>query len=181
MTATIRPETTQDRSDIWNVNQAAFGGDDEANLVDALRDGSFVEVSLVAEVDGKIVGHILFSRISIIADEGIVDALSIAPMVVLPSHQRQGIGRWRQEERVQWWKDYDSEQLCIFGHYSNYRGETSLSGRAICADFAVAKRWQERKEPSFDGTFRGCLGAVRFPENCVVFDNGDTEKIGRIP
>ena len=90
-------------------------------------------------------------------------------------------GKWRHEERVKWWKDYDSDQLCIFGHYSNYRGATNLSGRAICTDFAVAKRWQERKEPSFNGTFRGCLGAIRIPENCVVFDNGDIEQIGRVP
>lgn len=90
-------------------------------------------------------------------------------------------GKWRHEERVQWWKDFDSDQLCIFGHYSNYRGATNLSGRAICTDFAVAKRWQERKESSFNGSFRGCLGAIRIPENCVVFDNGDIEQIGRVP
>ena len=37
------------------------------------------------------------------------------------------------------------------------------------------------EESSFDGTFRGCLGAVRIPENCVVFDNGDIKQIERIP
>ena len=84
-------------------------------------------------------------------------------------------GKLRFEERVPWWEEYNANPLCVFGHYSNYRGETSLSSRAICADFAVAKRWKERKGPSFDGTFRGCLAAVRFPERCVVFDNGDIE------
>ena len=107
---------------------------------------------------------------------------NLNPVKVLSSGKERRVeppffasGKWRHEERVQWWKDYESDQLCVFGHYSNYRGESSLSGRAICADFAVAKRWQERKEPSFDGTFRGCLGAVRFPEGCVVFDNGDIQ------
>jgi len=85
-------------------------------------------------------------------------------------------GKMRYEERVRWWEKYDADEpFCIFGHYSNYRGETSFSSRAVCADFAVAKRWQERKEPSFNDRFRGCLGAVRFPDNCVVFDNGDIE------
>lgn len=61
MSVVIRPETGQDQEAIWSVNQAAFEGNAEANLVDALRDGGFAEVSLVAEVDGEIVGHILFS------------------------------------------------------------------------------------------------------------------------
>ena len=89
-------------------------------------------------------------------------------------------GKLRYEERVRWWEEYAAQPLCVFGHYSNYRGETISSSRAICADFAVAKRWQERKQPSFNGTFRGCLGAVRFPDNCVVFDNDDTEHFERI-
>ncbi len=57
---------------------------------------------------------------------------------------------------------------------------TSMSGQAICADFAVSKRWQDRNVPSFDGTFRGCLGAIRIPENCVVFDSGEMDRIGRM-
>lgn len=85
-------------------------------------------------------------------------------------------GKLRYEERVPWWQDYHANSLCVFGHYSNYRGETTLSSRAICVDFAVAKRWQERKQPNFDGTFRGSLAALRFPEGHVVFDNGDIEQ-----
>ena len=61
----IRPESNDDQQAIWKVNQSAFGVDDEANLVEQLRNGGFVDVSLVAEVNGKIVGHILFSRVSI--------------------------------------------------------------------------------------------------------------------
>jgi hypothetical protein len=57
MNVTIRPESIEDLQSIWHVNQAAFEGDAEANLVDALRDGGFVDVSMVAEVDGKVVGH----------------------------------------------------------------------------------------------------------------------------
>jgi hypothetical protein len=104
------------------------------------------------------------------------------PVKVLSSGKERRIkvpfeasGKLRYEERVRWWEDYDAEPLCVFGHYSNYRGETISSSRAICADFAVAKRWRERKQPSFNGTFKGCLGAMRIPDNCVVFDNGDTE------
>ncbi len=111
---------------------------------------------------------------------------NLNPVKVLTSGKERRVeppfyasGKLRYEERVPWWEDYTANPLCIFGHYSNYRGETSLSSRAICVDFAVAKRWQERKQPSFDGAFRGSLAAVRFPEGCVVFDNGDIEHLKR--
>lgn len=113
---------------------------------------------------------------------------NLNPVKVLTSGKERRVkppfyasGKWREEERVPWWENYGAnEPLCLFGHYSNYRGATSLPSRAICVDFAVAKRWQERKASTFDGTFRGCLGAVRIPEMCVVFDNGDVEQIGII-
>ena len=92
MNVEIRAEADQDRESIRQVNQQAFGGDDEANLVDSLRDRGFVEISLVAETDGQVVGHILFSKVKVITKIGMVDALSMAPLEVLPEHQRKGIG-----------------------------------------------------------------------------------------
>ncbi len=92
MTGAIYAESAVDRQAIWNLNQAAFETESEANLVDALRDGGYVEVSLIAEEDGEVVGHILFSKITIVTEARTVDALSLAPMAVLPSHQRQGVG-----------------------------------------------------------------------------------------
>src|SRR5262245_17987910 len=61
MTLIIRPESTADHDAIRHVNRLAFGQDDEARLVDALREGGFVRVSLVAERAGRVFGHILFS------------------------------------------------------------------------------------------------------------------------
>ena len=92
MTILIRRELPKDRDAIRSVNQAAFGNDAEANLVDALRDGGFVAVSLVAEIDGKVVGYIMFSRVMISGKTGILESLSLAPMAVLPEFQRQRIG-----------------------------------------------------------------------------------------
>jgi hypothetical protein len=106
------------------------------------------------------------------------------PVKVLSSGKERRItvpfeasGKLRYEERVQWWENYDAEPLCVFGHYSNYRGETISSSRSICADFAVAKRWQERKQLSFNGTFRGCLGSIRMPEMTLMFDKGESEPV----
>src|SRR5262249_31337828 len=73
-------------------NRLAFGEEDEALLVDALRDGGYSWVSLVAEDQGHVVGHILFSELPIVTPAGIVAGLSLAPMAVIPSHQGRGIG-----------------------------------------------------------------------------------------
>jgi hypothetical protein len=89
MNITIRSEITEDRESVWNVNQTAFDGDDEANLVDALRDGGFVVASIVAELNDEIAGHILFSHVSILTEHRSVDAVSLAPMAVSPANVRQ--------------------------------------------------------------------------------------------
>ena len=88
----IRPETPDDISAIRDVNRLAFGQEDEAALVDALRDGGYGVVSLVAEDDGRIAGHIFFSRLAIEAGGQTVEAAALAPMAVLPECQREGIG-----------------------------------------------------------------------------------------
>src|SRR6266699_3081623 len=91
----VRGESTEDaeeRSAIHFINKAAFGCQDEADLVDRLRAEGVVLVSLVAEISERIVGHILFSRMSIETTGGSVSAAALAPMAVLPEHQRGGIG-----------------------------------------------------------------------------------------
>ena len=91
----IRKEEAKDHSSIYSVVKTAFDSAEHADgneqdLVNALREGdSFIpELSLVAEKDGKIVGHILFTKAKI--DRETVVAL--APLSVLPEYQRQGVG-----------------------------------------------------------------------------------------
>jgi len=88
-------------------------------------------------------------------------------------------GRMKQQERVQWWQDYDARPACVFGHYSLVRGHDRGTSRAFCTDFAVARRWKERQHPPDPEQPRGLLGAVRFPEQVVVFDNGEREPVIR--
>lgn len=92
---TIRPERAADRAAIRELNDAAFGQTSEGELVDALRRGStFIpELSLVAaDSAGAIIGHILLTRISVGDGATVHPALALAPMAVLPAHQRRGVG-----------------------------------------------------------------------------------------
>ena len=89
-------------------------------------------------------------------------------------------GELRYEERVKWWESYQDPQLCVFGHYSNGREQTSTPSRAICVDFAVASRWKERKPKSFAGTYEGNLAALRLPEGSVVTDDGAEKTLAMV-
>lgn len=87
----IRNERPEDRSAIRMVHEQAFGRRGEADLVDRLREQAML-ASFVAEVEGRIAGHILFSRISIETAGESIPAVALAPLAVLPKVRRQGIG-----------------------------------------------------------------------------------------
>lgn len=89
---TIREETPEDADAIRTVNVSAFGGLVEAGLVDTLRTNCPEMLSLVAVVDGRLVGHIMFTPATIAGDGETIAGMGLAPMAVLPEHQRQGIG-----------------------------------------------------------------------------------------
>jgi putative acetyltransferase len=88
----IRVETTRDHEAVHGVHESAFGRPYEATLVETLRAVTQPHVSLVADLDGAVVGHIFFSPVSIESAGAIHTAIGLAPLAVLPEHQRQGIG-----------------------------------------------------------------------------------------
>jgi putative acetyltransferase len=89
---TIRGETPEDFSAIHHINTAAFGRPNEAALVDALRQNNALTISLVAVQDGRLVGHVALSPVTITSSTATIEALGLAPMAVLPAYQRRGIG-----------------------------------------------------------------------------------------
>jgi len=91
MALTVRPETVGDRQAVFAVNAAAFETPSEADLVEALRASEQPTVSLVAELYGQIVGHILFSPVVAEADAS-ASIMGLGPMAVTPEHQGEGIG-----------------------------------------------------------------------------------------
>jgi putative acetyltransferase len=139
----IRSEANSDWKAIWNVNQAAFGGDAEADLINALRDGDFVEISLVAELEGEIVGHILFSRIGIVTKTGTLDALSLAPMAALPSHQRKGIGTELVNAGLRKCREMGHQIVVVLGHPEFYPrfGFSAELAQQLKSPFGGGEAW----------------------------------------
>ena len=91
MTA-IREEQRREHQEIRQVIVAAFGGDIEANVVELLRDRNKAPIALVAVSDNKIVGHIMFSPVTITLAPKAYRAVGLAPLSISPEFQRQGIG-----------------------------------------------------------------------------------------
>ena len=92
METIIRREKPGDQSSIRRLILAAFPGDQEALLVDRLRDNGRLLISLVAEVEGSLVGHVAFSPVVIKNVKRELIGAGLAPLAVLPEWQRRGIG-----------------------------------------------------------------------------------------
>jgi putative acetyltransferase len=88
----IRTEEDGDVPEIRDANRRAFGREDEARLVDDLRDEGYARLSLVAEEGGRLVGHVMFSEAVIRTERGDVGALALGPVGVIPQRQGRGIG-----------------------------------------------------------------------------------------
>jgi putative acetyltransferase len=115
----IRMERAGDASQIRIVTLAAFNGESEANLVDLLRQQARPLISLVAEDAGSILGHIMFSPVTLASEEEFL-ALGVAPMAVLPAKQRQGIGAALVERGLEECRLIGMEAVVVLGHPQFY-------------------------------------------------------------
>jgi putative acetyltransferase len=88
----IRWERAADHAAVFNINARAFGGPNEARLVDALRDSARPQISLVALREDRVTGHIFFSPVTVGSGRDAWEAIALAPMAVEPEWQKSGIG-----------------------------------------------------------------------------------------
>jgi putative acetyltransferase len=116
----IRVEKPEDIDAVRVINERAFEHPDEADLVDELRRNSPDLLSLVAVVDGEIVGHILFSPVKIEGDGRTIKGMGLAPMAVLPEHQRRGIGSALVREGVSRLDQRGCPFVIVLGHPQYY-------------------------------------------------------------
>jgi putative acetyltransferase len=120
----VRPEAPADHDAVYRVHERAFGRADEAHLVERLRREAHPHLSLVAEAEGDVVGHIFFSPVKV---ESPGDpsgnppvAMGLAPMAVLPGRQQQGIGTQLVHEGVAACRRQGVEALVVLGHPDYY-------------------------------------------------------------
>jgi putative acetyltransferase len=118
----IRAERNEDLKAIRQINDAAFKGVNESRLVEAIRNSEqFVpELSLVAEAEGELIGHILFSIVSIQSHDTAFPTLALAPMAVAPEYQNQGVGSLLVKEGIKRAEELGFEHIVVLGHPAYY-------------------------------------------------------------
>jgi putative acetyltransferase len=160
--AIIRPETALDHEAIGRVHTLAFGQEDEARLVDALRREEYARLSLVAEYDGEIVGHILFSYLPIITASRLLPALALAPMAVLPGHQRRGIGSELVRRGMELCREQGYRIAIVVGHPGFYPrfGFSAEMARPLRSPF-TGEIWMAAELAP--GALEGVSGRVEYP------------------
>lgn len=131
----IRNETSDDIGTIAEVTIAAFktlaiSQHTEQFIVEALRAANALSISLVAEMNGRVIGHIAFSPVTL--SDGTLDWYGLGPVSVLPEHQRKGIGKSLIAEGLSRLKGLNARGCCLVGHpgYHMKLGFRNVSGLA---------------------------------------------------
>ncbi len=154
----------QEQSAVRSVNEAAFGRSDEADLVDSLRrEGAFLlSLIAIADAERRIAGHLLFSRMWIEAGNGLVPAAALAPISVVPDHQRRGIGEQLIRNGLDLLRGRGEQIVIVLGHPGYYTRFGFSSGTASSLESPFPPEAFMALELS-PGALEGVRGKVRYP------------------
>lgn len=159
----IRPEQPEDIAVIHHVNHQAFGLPAEANLVDALRRNGKALISLVAEDNGRVISHILFSGVTIETANGSIEGVGLAPMAVWPERQNEGIGSRLVEAGLSECRRAGHRFVVVLGHPEFY----PRFGFVPASRFGVKSEYEVRDEVFMamelqKGSLAGFAGVARY-------------------
>jgi predicted N-acetyltransferase YhbS/uncharacterized protein YdhG (YjbR/CyaY superfamily) len=187
--ATLRLEKKADRDTVERITYRAFcnapptGADDdgmEALLARKLRTcTAFVpELDYVAELDGTIIGNIMYTRSKVVGDNAEWDTLTFGPVSVLPKFQRDGVGTALIRKTLEVARELGYRAVLIFGHETYYPrfgfkpaseyGITTADGKNFPAFMAL---------PLFDGTFDGVHGRLVYDEVYNTLDKAESDAL----
>jgi putative acetyltransferase len=154
----IRPETDRDGDSVRAVLASAFPSAAEADLVDALRSAGDLVLALVAEEEDA-VGFVAFSRL--VPEQTEVRAVALAPIGVVPAHQRQGIGSALVRDGLARLAEAGEDLVLVLGETRFYRR------------FGFTREAASRLDTPYDGPHllakalggqgAGAQGRVRYP------------------
>ena len=171
MNIKLRPEQPGDYQGITRVNDIAFKRKAEGKLIEELRkaDNYDSNLSIVAETEAEIIGHILFTPVSIKNKGHHYKSLALAPMSVLPEFQKRNVGKLLVIFGLQIAKESGYESVIVLGHPSYYPklGFKRASKWSIKSPFPAPDEAFMAIE-LFPGSLDGISGQVIFPS---AFDN----------
>jgi putative acetyltransferase len=158
----IRRETPADHEAVRHVNRLAFGQEVEGRLVDELREGGYARLSLVAEDNGQIVGHIMFSDLRIHTSVDVVHSLALAPLAVAPGLQRQGIGSALVMEGLRLCTEQGHRIVVVVGHteyYPRFGFSPKLAEPLVCSFYSGPALMAVELVP---GALQGVSGELQY-------------------
>ena len=115
----IREEQASDIDKVWKINADAFETEAEANLVNMLRGSGCDFVSLVAEIDNEVVGHILFTPVELSGNADL-KMMGLAPMAVESQYQKKGIGSKLMKAGLERCQSSGYGAVVVLGHPDYY-------------------------------------------------------------
>ncbi|SDB60573.1 putative acetyltransferase [Desulfonatronum thiosulfatophilum] len=139
----IRQEDPQDQNAVQSLNLAAFENGPEAALVDALRSSCKEYLAFVAVEDGAVVGHILFTPVTV--DGSDAAGMGLAPMAVLPSRQRKGIGTQLVRHGLEHLRRSGCPFVIVLGHPEYY----PRFGFEQASTYRLVSQWEGVPDEAF--------------------------------
>jgi putative acetyltransferase len=160
---TVRTYRDDDRAGVLDILRRAFGGETEAELVEALRAAGKITHSLVAKSDGRLVGCIVFSPMTIGDDKESVPAVGLAPVAVLPGFQGLGIGSRLIKEGLDACRSAGHTRVIVLGHPGYY----PRFGFVPASTFGISSTYEVPDDAFMacaleEGAFDGVSGVARY-------------------
>ncbi len=160
----VRFEQPKDIEEVRLLNDMAFGQPEEGRIVDKLRKSCKGILSLVAISNNKVIGHILFSPVTIETQSGVIEGMGLAPMAVLPELQNKGIGSKLVKEGLRIINTTKCPFVIVLGHEKYY----PRFGFQRASKYGLKSQWEGVPDEAFmviilnDSVMKGASGIVRY-------------------
>jgi putative acetyltransferase len=166
ITVSTRQENHGDHTAVADIHRQAFGRELEGEIAANLRiGGEFIpDLSLVAESDGKVVGHIILSRLRYDVATSECRLLALGPIGVLPNFQKQGVGTSLMNEAIRRSRELGFLGIALIGHPTYY----PRFGFQPASRFGIVLPYKVPDDVAmvlalFEESLTGCEGSVLFP------------------